>query len=389
MCWMPSSGDNDLDRLNSGAVKAREQFIEQEIRYWVREFDRSALENYANPSQIEQYYLQINGRRYTRIRIVGDRAVMTVKTGRGLSRVETSTGPIDIRVARWMIETLPVKTVHKTRYGFIGGWELDVYTDPEAEGLVMLEYEGPTAAQKRDQLPVWVREAEEVTDRVDNLQIAQWIWEKQQGFGEWPMSMLFMPIPRITIDGPPGCGKTTIWKMLADRYGTKIVLVPEPARLMVEHGLVEIPVGNLAGMTKFEGSLFSLHEMLYRQAVDTARRSEALATLEDRHPLNPLAYLDGDQKLFEAATGASVEEELAKGDLVIYLELPDRETYERLMAKDPVRWESYEAAQHRDQVFQAVYSQFGDRLVRVPFSEDFSVKTETVFQIIDGFLATQ
>lgn len=389
MGWIPSSGDNDLDRLNIGAIKRRQEFTETEIRYRVLEFDQSVMENYANPTQIEQYYLPINGRRYTRIRLVGGQAVMTVKTGKGIDRVEASVDTIDLKTAKWMIETLPVKPVRKTRYGMIGGWELDVYTDPEAEGLVMLEYEGSDASSKIGQLPSWVKNAELVTDLVDNSQIAQIIWEKRNGFGEWPMSVLFKRIPRITLDGPPGCGKTTIWKLLGQRYAGQLVMVPEPARLLVEHGLVQIPVGNAAGMAKFESGIFGLHELLYRQAIDTARRTNALATLEDRHPLNPLAYLDGNQQLFEAVTGASVVEEITKGDLVIYLELPNQAIYEQMMASDPVRWEPYEVALHRDRVFLTTYGQFGERLIRVPFEEDFSVKSETVFRLIDQFLARQ
>lgn len=387
MCWMPNLGDPELNREAYGTSLVP---LEHEARFQVLEFDENVLKNYQNPVVICQHYIVLGNGDYARIRSGAGKYGLTVKRGWGLVREEPKL-ELTEEVAGWLIGNLNVRELNKTRYLFPGGWSLDVYSDPEAEGLVVLEYEGANPHEAAQNMPAWVKRVREVTTRVDNATIAKWVWEKRHGLSEWSVCERMKPVARFSLDGGPGCGKTTLVKLIAnaERYKNKIVIVPEAARLMVEHGFVNIPIQSPAGMVSFEGALFRTHEELFFQAESHARRTGALAVLEDRHPVHPLCYLNNNRELFEKASGTTVEREMAKGDLIIYLALPTREIYERMAANDPVRYESYDQALARDQMFREAYQGFGDRLVTVPFEEDFEAKVAQVMALVDDFLATR
>ena len=365
--------------------------IEQEARFWLQDFSASCLVDNKQSGKIVQHYIPLRSDGYARVRNQYNADVLTVKRGWGLVREEPSINLPKNELGKWLVDNLPVQTLVKQRYQFDDGWTLDLYLDPEADGLVILEYEGPNPQDAHKLLPSWVKRARDVTKRVDNAIIARWIWEKRNGLSQWTAVERMMPVARIALDGGPGCGKTTLVNEIRERERSsgRLVIVPEAARLLSEYGLVAIPIGNSAGMASFEGDLFRTHEILYRQAEEHARRIGARVILEDRHPVHPLCYLDNNQPLFELATGTTVAREMAKGDLIIYLELPPREIYDEMKVGDPTRYEDYAGAVARDKVYQKVYQGFGDRLVKVPFEQDFDRKRAKALDLIEEFLATR
>lgn len=402
--------------------------VEDEARFHVQGMDVSVLVDHPRKESIRQHYIPLSDGSYMRVREKSDRDVFTVKRGWGRRRDEPELTLInkgardgvakilaDIRlwgrersgfpqyeinelarmavgaleVPAWIRGHLPLRTLVKTRYHFDGGWSLDIYHDPEASGLVVLECEGDDAETAAANLPNWVHKATEITSFVDNSIIARWIWERRMGLSPWTVTERMIRIKRASFDGGPGCGKTTLIKKLREsaRYRDRVVIVPEAARLMHEYGLVNIPVGDPCGMASFEGAIYRQHQILLEQAENEARRSGRGLIVEDRHPIHPLCYLDGNRELFETACGTTVERELAQGDVIIYLEMPPREIYDAMKSGDPTRYEDYDQALQRDRQYQAIYAGFGERLVKVPFFEDFTQKEGMVFAILDEILA--
>ena len=397
MCW---SGGAEVSW--TGAVEDRQRAqrdaaltseVETESRFWIKQLDAAVVGQSLTATSIAQAYIAMESDAdYLRLRSTPDRSVLSAKRGWGTARVEAKDLSLTAVQADWLRRHVPLKELNKTRYSFaeLQGWTLDVYADPGAGGLVLLEYEGPDAVSAASRLPVWASGAEEVTHRIDNSMIAKWIWEKRNGLSKWTAYDRMKPVRRIALDGGPGCGKTTLIDEIREheRYRDRMVIVPEAARLMHAYGLVEIPVGDEIGMASFEGDLFRLHAILDRQAEASARRRGIDVILADRHLIHPLCYLDGNEELFELVAGTSVAREIAKGDLVVYLQLPPREIYERMAAEDPTRYEDYDQAVQRDRVYQKVYEAFGSRLVRVPFEANFDQKRQRVLALLEDFLAS-
>ena len=396
--------------------------LETEVRFGVGSISPTfALGKFPSES-IRQHYVPLTTGEYVRVREGRTHHTWTIKRGYGVSREESSVdvchhyrtasdmvkdhvGPntefgmdanrraleSQMSLNHWLLGELSPITLNKTRYHLGNGWTLDVLTDPEAEGISLLEYEGDDIDTARESIPSWAIDVREVTTEIDNATLARWIWEKRHGLCDLSPLQRMTPVKRISLDGGPGCGKTTLINRIRTnpKYRDDIVIVPEAARILNEAALIDI--GELAqspsALAGFEGMLYRFHEAVFDQAKLLAQRNQLKAVIEDRHAIHPLIFMDGNRDLFERSARTTVERELTKGDLIIYLELPTREIYEEAAANDKVRYEDWDRAVERDRLFREIYQGFGSRLVTVPFEADFSRKEAHVLELIDAALA--
>ncbi len=124
---------------------------------------------------IEQGYLRADGRLTVRVRIAGDRGVVTIKGRRnGCSRLEHET-PVSLSGARALLTRIPQPMkLLKTRYRIeVAGltWEVDVFAGLNT-GLILAEIEIEDPAQPIP-LPHWVGREVTRDPRYSNSQLAR------------------------------------------------------------------------------------------------------------------------------------------------------------------------------------------------------------------------
>lgn len=130
--------------------------------------------------KMKQGYLSVDPARTVRIRIVGDKAFLTVKgKSEGIKRIELEY-KIPIHEAEGLMKMCLDFPVGKTRYleeksGLV--WEIDVFGG-ENRGLVLAEVELKYEDQQVD-LPVWIEK--EVSE--DKCYFNSWL--SQHPFSEW------------------------------------------------------------------------------------------------------------------------------------------------------------------------------------------------------------
>ena len=108
---------------------------------------------------IEQAYL-VSGEPEVRVRRKGDRFLITLKRGTGLSRSE-SEAEIDTLLGEDLLAAFPENNISKRRYR-IDRWEVDVFRE-KLEGLVMAEIELARADEPLPAVPPELELTREVT----------------------------------------------------------------------------------------------------------------------------------------------------------------------------------------------------------------------------------
>jgi len=142
-------------------------------RTWLVAGD-APLERARSSVDIRQGYLAITDETEVRVRAVGSRCLLTVKTGRGLQR-----GEIELPITREQFDAMwpttrdarVVKTRHVVRVGDHRA-EVDVFSDG-LEGLVLVEVEfDSTDAADAFEPPAWFGQEVTDTDGWNNASLA-------------------------------------------------------------------------------------------------------------------------------------------------------------------------------------------------------------------------
>jgi len=108
--------------------------------------------------QIEQGYLAVDEEAEVRLRLIGDRPKLTVKSGRGLERgeVEIDIGSDQFEALWPLTEGRRVSKRRHRRETDSGTIEIDVYGGPH-DGLIVAEIEfGSVAESERFEPPDWI-----------------------------------------------------------------------------------------------------------------------------------------------------------------------------------------------------------------------------------------
>jgi len=118
--------------------------------------------------KIKQAYIQNESVRTVRVRTKGEKAYLTIKSGKGALSRDEFEYQIPVEDALAMMEVMNLKVLSKTRYEITNNqnlWEVDVF-EGKLTGLIIAEIELSSETELFDQ-PIWI--GEEVTSDISYL----------------------------------------------------------------------------------------------------------------------------------------------------------------------------------------------------------------------------
>ena len=299
--------------------------------------------------EIAQAYPNTPPEESFRVRIIdGERAVLTYKTGLGVSRAEFERELPDLETARGLYERFPLK-IAKRRY-LHEGYEIDVYEGP-LKGLLIVEREQQSL---EDVLPIpsWMRGAIEVTDSVNNVVLAR-LSKLLEGSGyTQPLHSLLVPrsARALVLTGGPGSGKSTAIEALrADPdIGPQAHFVPEVATFVIAQVGILPPdrEQDAIGYAKFQQTLAQVQILIEDGAIEQATRDGKRLVVLDRAFFDNAAYLKGGIEELHTLTRLDMAAMMKRYSRVIQLDTPPQEVYERIRNNNAARRESYAQAYH-------------------------------------------
>lgn len=185
---------------------------------------------------------------------------------------------------------------------------------------------------------------------------------------------------KIVLTGGPCAGKSTIAQVLEKAFQNKLVVLPESASLLF-HG----------GFPRWEEPECrkGLQQAIYHVQLGLENNFEAhhpgKLLILDRGTVDGAAYWSDGANAFYKSLGTSLESELARYQLVIYLESAGREAYEENMRRNPARTENWEQASQLDKTtLQQWHAHPKMKLIRN--NSSFSTKISQVLQIVEDEL---
>lgn len=353
--------------------------LEIERRYIVRSLDMNALAGLPT-AHIVQGYLG-DSRDAERIRIINHTsAMLTRKTGAGEIRIEKECG-IPLEVARFHLKSTPY-LISKIRR-VLDGWEINFFCGA-LTGLILAEYERKSIDDPTI-LPSWITEAEEVTDWLDNAQLARIGYEiKQSGYTGSVLELLERPLPRIVLTGGPCSGKSTIIDALRDVFAKTVYVVPETATMVIGGLGAQLPEHRM-GKRHFNRELSNIQRSMEHLAEMQARAEGKRALLLDRAVPDNGAYLDGGLSELAEILRTDIESEYGRHDLVLCLGMPPKEHYETSRGNNKARSETYELAQFRHALVEGIWEKH-PRYHHIPYDGAWSTKLNTAISLISTFL---
>lgn len=150
------------------------------------------------------------------------------------------------------------------------------------------------------------------------------------------------PLPWIVIAGGPGSGKSGVTNALRERL-PDLYFQMEGASAIFGTG-VKVPTRGLY-LQEFNRSFGKILRHFETLGEIHAENVGARAVVFDRALPDLLAYLEGGEEEFQHLTGFSLSEAYTRYGMVIYLEMPPRQTFEAHRQNNRSRYEkSYEEA---------------------------------------------
>lgn len=319
---------------------------EIERRFVVSSYDPEVLRS---PSKrIEQGYLVNMPGYILRIRIVdGTKAILARKYGSGLVRDEMPHA-IDLATGRFLLESCPY-ALEKTRY-FRDRWEIDVFHGPLA-GLVVAEFE-MRSADEEVAIPPWMHSATEVTDSLTNLHLARLARDLEDD--DTVRDKLPRRLPKIILTGGPCSGKSSAMRALRKEMDEVLHCVPEVATIVIAQVGIRPPLGDRFALRKFQQTIYRVQQSFEEASETCAAREGRKGLLLDRGSVDNAAYLPDGLQEFERICRTERAHEYGRYDLVLCLDIPPKEVFDRERENNPARSETYEQA-----------SALGDRIKEV------------------------
>lgn len=187
---------------------------------------------------------------------------------------------------------------------------------------------------------------------------------------------------KIVLTGGPCAGKSTIAQVLEKAFQNKLVVLPEAASLVFR-----------GGFPRWEGSecLKGLQQAIYHVQLGLEKNFEAhhpgKLLILDRGTIDGAAYWADGAAAYYHSLGTSIEQELERYSLVIYLESAGKEAYEENMRRNPARTETWDQAAELDKVTLQQWHTH-TRMKLIPNNNSFSAKIAQVLQIVENELKT-
>lgn len=313
---------------------------EFERRWLVRDIDPGIKRS---PSHlIEQGYFDKT--RDLRIRIIdGRESILACKTGCGRARIEKPKRT-PLGVGRFLFESTPY-VVRKRRY-LRDGWEVDFFEGPLA-GLVIAEREKKSlAALDKVTLPKWIRDAVEVTETLSNRLLARVAYDLvSETVPDRPIRE-FLPkrVPSIVLTGGPCSGKSTLMALFRKEHGNLLHCVPETATIVIDQVGAKPPIDDPVAMRTFQRVIYRVQNSFEKVAHRQAFKDGKAALLLDRGTIDGAAYMPKGVNDLAHVCETTMDDEYARYDGVICLDVPPRAVYDAHKAENPARTETHAQA---------------------------------------------
>jgi predicted ATPase len=183
----------------------------------------------------------------------------------------------------------------------------------------------------------------------------------------------------VCLTGGPGAGKTAVTEVIRREYSQQFLIVPESASLL--YG-AQFPRGQTREQKRWaQKAIFHVqdcHEQLVRTQ---AKKGQIL--LCDRGTIDGLAYWPGTTQGFFHAVHSTLEQELARYDLVIHME--SAAGYAGYDFSNPLRTESERQARDLDKKMSKIWSKHPRRYV-VRSRPSFVEKMDEVIAIVHSLV---
>ncbi len=186
---------------------------------------------------------------------------------------------------------------------------------------------------------------------------------------------------KIVLTGGPSAGKTTVAMSLIKHYSRELVLVPEAATILYRGG--------------FPRNSHGLAQLCQQRAIFKVQKElEVLSKLEspekvlicDRGTLDGLAYWQESEELFFSQNGSNREDELARYDIVVHLEVANLEDYNS--DHSDVRVETHEEALKINAKIKKAWEGHPKRYI-VRNNTSFVDKISSVHELVSKVLNTK
>ena len=188
-------------------------------------------------------------------------------------------------------------------------------------------------------------EVKEVTDSLTNLHLAR-LATDLRGLDVPAMPFiserLLSSIPCVAITGGPCSGKSSIMKILQTEF-PDVHFVPEVASIII--GQVGIlPDNDPIQNRVFQKAVYRVGKIFRTTSTEFAIAQNKKVIVLDRGEADGAAYFEGGIKEFEKVIGTTMTAEYGNIAMVICLEVPSKEIFEKKKANNPARSETHEEA---------------------------------------------
>lgn len=181
---------------------------------------------------------------------------------------------------------------------------------------------------------------------------------------------------KIVLTGGPCAGKTTLTQVIARVFGSEVAVVPESASLLFSGGFPRWKES--AAQDATQRAIFHVQREL--ETAFSAKHPEK-ALVMDRGTIDGAAYWGKGPEDYFRALGTSLTAELARYDLVIYLESAGKEDYLANMRKNMNRTEDWEEAHRLDVLTRAQWEKH-PRMTVIHNERSFHHKISEVLELI-------
>lgn len=177
------------------------------------------------------------------------------------------------------------------------------------------------------------------------------------------------PVKKIVLTGGPCAGKTTLTQVIAQVFHEHVVVVPESASMLFGGGFPRWPEPK--AQDTVQRAIYSVQcELESAYGIHFPEK----VLIMDRGTIDGAAYWSTGPADFFNGIGSSLEKELNRYDLVLYLESASKEDYLINIHKNPNRLETWEQAMALDEQTRALWSKHPSMLtIHNRHSFDFKI----------------
>ncbi|MBI2042549.1 MAG: AAA family ATPase [Candidatus Nealsonbacteria bacterium] len=290
-----------------------------------------------------------------RIRIIDDKsAFVTQKLGIGVMRKEREY-PIDINVGKMLLESC-AHVIMKKRY-FFKSWTIDFFCG-HLDGLIIAEKELTSLRYQKVNPPSWLVNARDITDSISNFHLARLATELE-GTNAIALPevyrLLSKKIPKIVLTGGPCSGKSSIMKSIQKKFGDSVHCVPEVATILISQLGISLLPDDQVARQRFSRSIYRIQKIFEATSAEHAASRGKKCLILDRGSIDAAAYMSGGLSEMEHIYQTTREAEYSQYDLVICLEVPPKDIYEKVKHNNPARSETYEQAERLGEKIREVW----------------------------------